>query len=201
MTAPMCITDLSHKQLRQVLAVNEPLREAVKVDSYIWQTVRIGEILAHFKDSLTDYAVSSYGANYVTINRNKIHSFIIGVRTADNTHDFLSEKDTAMLHQVEKDIELALDRVYANVDYTQLYASIHINLGRIAETISKHFESMLADSHTDEAVFAHLCDTYIPKSIPNAYINIDDDANSDYVLYPMTGRAQDQPNQEMSVSA
>lgn len=201
MTAPMFITDLSHEQLRKVLAVNTELKESVKIDSYIWQTVRIGKILTYFKDTLSDYAISSYGSNYLSVNRNKIDSFIIGVRTANDTHAFLTDENSEILQRVEKDIALALDMPYANVDYIQLYAHIHSDLAHITKTISQQFESMLAESHTEDALFAHLCDMYITNAIPNAYIKIDDNGNSDFVLHQKITRRYNKINPEMSVSA
>lgn len=201
MTVPMSITDLTKEQLRNVFDANCQLQDAVKTDSYVWATVRISEILSHFKASLTDFAISSYGANYLTVSRNEIVAFVDGVKRADTAHRFLSEDNAAMVSQLQQDIAFVLKMEHTHFDFMKLYTSIHERIKGIAKTISQHFEAVLAESLTEEAVFQHLCDTYIHKSISTAYIELDDDCESDYILHQTFVRRYDQLEAELEVSA
>lgn len=201
MTVPMSITDLTNEQLREVFDANCQLQEAVKTDSYVWATVRISEILSHFKAALTDFSISSYGVNYLTVSRNEIVAFVDGVHRAHTTHGFLSEENAAMVTQLQQDIAFVLGMEHTHFDYLSLYTSIHERIKAIAKTISQHFETVLAASLTDDAVFQHLCDTYIHKSISTAYIELDDDCESDYVLHQTFVRRYNQPETELEVSA
>lgn len=201
MTVPMSITDLTKEQLRNVFDANCQLQDAVKTDSYVWATIRVSEILTHFKDALTDFAISSYGANYLTVSRNEIIAFVDGVHRAQNTHRFLSDEDAAVVVQLQQDIAFVLEMEHTHFDFMKLYASIHERIRAIAQTISQHFEAVLAHSLTEEAIFEHLCNTYIHKSISTAYIELDDDCESDFVLHQTFVRRYDQPEPELEVSA
>lgn len=201
MTVPMSITDLTKEQLREVFDANCQLQDAVKTDSYVWATGRISEILSHFKASLTDFAISSYGVNYLTVSRNEIVAFVDGVHRAHTTHHFLSDEDAATVAQLQQDIAFVLDMEHTYFDYLSLYASIHERINTIAKTISQHFEAVLAASLTEDAIFQHLCDTYIHKSISTAYIELDEDCESDFVLHQTFVRRYDQPEPELEVSA
>lgn len=195
MAVSVAITNLTPVQLEQVFVTNSKLQEELRTDNHIAQTIYVNEILDAFNDSLFGHSISSYGDNYIMANPSKLDLFIKNARKVHTDYPLFSQQGAALIDRAEAKLNELHEKAehYKHISfsatvgcintYIQTSAELDCIVKDIESEITERLTSYLLESNHRDKLIEYLVTYYANEHIPNAYIILDENTATDYVLH------------------